>query len=120
LFLFRLALALGRTVGELLDSISGPELLQWSEYYAVEPFGEMRDDFRSAQVCAILANSNRDRKARPEPFALTDFLLFRQADPEPETASDPDEGATVKPEFVAWLFVSALGAEKAAEAMNGR
>lgn len=28
----------------------------------------------SAQICAMLANINRDEKKRPEPFTLMDFL----------------------------------------------
>lgn len=35
---------------------------------------ERRADFRAAQVCLILAESNRDREARAFPFEAADFF----------------------------------------------
>lgn len=107
MFLFRLALALGRTVDELLDSISYPELLKWGKYYQREPFGEWRADVRSAQITQMLANINRDPKKRSDPYQIKDFLLFdkptkRQTE-EPSTTGTETE-TVVQPELMAWLF----------------
>ncbi len=58
--------------------MSATELTQWMAYAAIEPFGERRADLRIAQLCALIANVNRDRKRRPKPFSIEDFLLFRE------------------------------------------
>jgi hypothetical protein len=87
-------------VAELLDSISYRELVDWSTYYRVEPWGEQRADMRSAQVASTLANINRDRKLRPEPFTLLDFMLFK-----PDAPPKPAEDTTkIAPAVVSWLF----------------
>ena len=39
-FTFRLALALGMTVEEMLDRMTWREYLDWTEYYGLEPWGE--------------------------------------------------------------------------------
>lgn len=97
---------MGRTVGELLDSISYPELLEWGEFYGVEPFGEWRADVRTAQIAQTIANVNRDPKSRPEPYQIADFLLFERK-PEPV---EPEEyqGAHIAPETLTWLFSMSL------------
>lgn len=95
-------MALGRTVDELLDSISYDELLQWGEYYSVEPFGEWPANVRAAQHASIVANINRDPKKRTEPFTLKDFMLF-----EPSRSAPKEDGAKIDPTLVQWLFMKA-------------
>ena len=73
---------MGRTVDELLDSISYSELISWGAYYRVEPWGEWRADVRSAQIATILANVNRDQKKKPEPYTIKDMMLFGTKDEE--------------------------------------
>lgn len=41
-------------------------------YYEVEPFGEYRQDVRTAQICSYIFNMAVDKKDRKK---LTDFLL---------------------------------------------
>jgi len=48
----RLALATGRTLRELLNSVDAEELALWQAYYQVEPFGADRVDY----PIAILTN----------------------------------------------------------------
>jgi hypothetical protein len=60
-FLFRLALALGKTVGQLLhdlDAYGGRslELTRWMAYARVEPFGYGMDNFRMGVLAATTAN----------------------------------------------------------------
>lgn len=50
------------------------EFAQWLAYYAVERFGEARADIRTATLCALMANINRDPKTQPKPFTIADFL----------------------------------------------
>jgi len=110
-----LAKLMHRTVDELLDTMSYPELLRWGEYFTLFPEEGWRADARAAQICAIIANVNRDEKKKPEPYQIADFLLFdkileqRRAErpPEPkvvEAAVAPPQGAKIAPETVAWLF----------------
>lgn len=96
-------MALGRTVEELLDSISWEELNDWARFDAVDPIGERRADMRSAQQCALMANINRDAKRRPEPFQVSDFMPFEKLVAQPAK----DEGAKIDPALIQWLFVKA-------------
>lgn len=107
--MFRLAALLARSVGELLDTVSYPELLEWADFYGLEPWGEWRADVRTAQVVQTLANINRDSKQHPEPYALSDFMLFEKREQErqrfaTETDEGEDEGAHIGAETIQWLF----------------
>lgn len=110
---------LGRTVGELLDSVSYPELLLWADYLQIDPETEWRADVRTAQVCSTLANINRDPKKKPEPYQVKEFLLFetesmiaRIRAKEAEKKDMPVEvvrespGAKIAPETVQYLFAA--------------
>jgi hypothetical protein len=127
----RLALALGKSVSEMLDSMSYEELCDWGLYFQIEPWGEWRDDLRSAQVAAVIANANRDPKRRPEAFQITDFMLFEKreeeyrreleaheraqregdtrerGEPAPQPEPADEDGAKIDPTVVAWLWQSA-------------
>src|SRR5437879_9524104 len=72
-FYFRLALALGRTVGELLARIDSRELSEWKAYERLYgPLGPSRDD----QLMAILAATTRNSFISRESDAVTpaDFM----------------------------------------------
>lgn len=90
---------MNRTVDELLDTMSYPELCRWGLYYREEPFGHWRTDVMLAQICAILANVNRDPKQREKPFTIQDFMLFDK-----QTEPTEDEGAVIDPNLLAMLF----------------
>jgi hypothetical protein len=51
-------------------------------YAELEPFGERRADYRSAQVTQMIANVNRDPKKHPEPIPIADFVLRFAGDKE--------------------------------------
>lgn len=85
------------------------ELLDWALYAKVEPFGETRADYRIAMLTALTANINRDAKTRPEPFEVADFMPFVREMEEPEEANVEQEGATIHPETLAFLFGMARG-----------
>ena len=64
LFAHRLALALGKTVGELMRDVTGPELMDWATYFEIAPPDE-QDDWRMAMICSTLARLKGHRmKAR--------------------------------------------------------
>lgn len=62
----------------LMQAITGPQLADWLDFYAVEPWGDTRADLRAGIVAAVVANANRDAKRRPEPFAPSDFMPLVQ------------------------------------------
>ena len=61
---------------ELEATLSASEWLDWQRFAAIEPFGAPMLDVVQAQLRAVLAEIHRDPKARTEPFAPQDFLLF--------------------------------------------
>lgn len=58
----------------MLRSITAAQLIEWMQYDIIEPFGEWRDDWRSAEIVTMLANVNRDSKKRKDPYKVIDFL----------------------------------------------
>jgi hypothetical protein len=112
LFCFRLALALGRTVDELLDSLSYAEFKQWLEFDAMEPLGERRADIRNAMLMAQQANLYRDSKKQSKPYAIRDFMPFELARERREAQAalvKPKARATVSIDTV--IYLSAMAAK---------
>ena len=67
---------LGRTLQELGETMTAQEFaLHWEEYQR-EPWGDVRVDVAGAVIARTLAEINRDREKRPQPFGLADFLPF--------------------------------------------
>ena len=62
--------------------MSAWEYAHWVALAGLEPIGPERGDWQAAQVTAMLANTNRDTKAHPQPWKVRDFLLWN-AQPEP-------------------------------------
>ncbi len=69
-----MALALGKTVRELLAEISSAELTEWQAYAVLEPFGEQLADQRHGIALSALANLHRDPQRRSEPYRPEDFI----------------------------------------------
>ena len=63
---------MGRTVKELDASLSIDELHMWVAYTALEPWGEDRQDWRTAHSNWIMANIWGDGKKKSK---VSDFLL---------------------------------------------
>ena len=78
MFYFRLALALGKTVRQLLNEISSAEICEWRAYFALEPWGSIMDDQRHGIAVAALANINRNEKRKPDPFKPEDFIYWHK------------------------------------------
>ena len=72
--MYRLALALGMTVRELLQRMGSDELSEWMAFYQLEPFGDYRADYRSGVVASTFANAHRAKDASP--FRPEDFMSF--------------------------------------------
>lgn len=61
-------------MGELQQRMGAGEFAEWAVFLSIEPIGALRDDLHTAMLMTLLANANRDRKKKPKPFALTEFL----------------------------------------------
>jgi len=66
--------------------MTAKRFIEWEVYARLEPFNELRADYRSARIAATVANMmgrGKDQKA----YTDDDFLLkWRDADEEPEAA----------------------------------
>lgn len=60
----------------MLRRMQWDQFIDWMAFASIEPFDEGRADLRSASICAMLANINRNPKKRPQPFVPNDFLLI--------------------------------------------
>jgi len=73
MFLYRLAKEIGwPSATGLGRRISAKTLFEWEAYSQLEPFGELRADYRSAQVAQLIFNTNVAEKDRRP---LSDFVL---------------------------------------------
>lgn len=70
-----LALALGKSVRELLASMDSAELSYWMALSRIEPIGPDRQDHGFAMLASILANVNSGRGRK---FTVRDFLGWQR------------------------------------------
>jgi len=54
----------------------------WAALYAIDPWGEGRDDLRAGIIASTLANANRDSRKRPRPYAPHEFMPYYERAPE--------------------------------------
>lgn len=69
-------------VEAMLLRLTAKQFRNWEIYYDLEPFGEMRADYRAASITQMLYNVNRGSKQKALP--ITEFLLKYDADPPPK------------------------------------
>lgn len=58
-------------VWAMLAEMTSSELTAWMAFFKLEPFGELRADFREAAHMALVANMNRkkgSKRFKPEDF----------------------------------------------------
>lgn len=48
--------------------VNGKEFAEWIAYYSLEPFGQEAENWRTAQILAMLWNINSKKKKSPEDF----------------------------------------------------
>ncbi|WP_337262972.1 MULTISPECIES: phage tail assembly protein T [unclassified Serratia (in: enterobacteria)] len=82
----KLALRLGKTLGELRQTMSVSELRLWMEFNKISPIGDERSDYHAAQISAAAFNSQRTK----DPISIPDMLL-RWSGPEEEDTEDTSE-----------------------------
>ena len=76
-------------MAELQQRMGASEFADWCAFLAVEPTGSERTDLHTAMLLTLLANVNRDRKKRREPWQIEDFLFSFWT---PATAPAPEPG----------------------------
>jgi hypothetical protein len=86
--LFRLALALGRTVGELERDMSHGEFVEWQVFARSWPFGEKRLDILFAQLCHLIASALGNKTSISDWMLRTDPAEIEEAAKEPITDDD--------------------------------
>lgn len=57
----------------MLYAMPWPQFEEWQDYFALEPFGEERDDLRAGQIAAMVANVHKGKGGRT--LKASDFLL---------------------------------------------
>lgn len=70
---YMLALALGRSLQELRQTITVKEFFGWMSFYRLNPWGEERQDARIAQLASVCANGLLKGKFKPKDF-MFDFI----------------------------------------------
>lgn len=63
---------MGCTVASLRATMSYSEFVEWQGYYQIEPWDELRADWRSGLVAAVLANVNRKKDSKT--YKPDDFM----------------------------------------------
>jgi hypothetical protein len=64
---------MGRTVAELMETLSARELQQWQAFDRINPIGDERIDLLIGIMTASLINSQPGRKRK---FKASDFMPF--------------------------------------------
>lgn len=114
--LFRLALALGRTVQELRASLSYTEFQEWCLYYQIEPWGESRADLRAGIVASTVANVHSLFMAGEARHVPADFMPYLEAPADPILLVEERE--LTDDELAAWADAAIYGIPPAAEEEN--
>lgn len=73
---------MGCFVSDIEERMSARELAEWQEFYALDPFGPIRDNWHAALIGSILVNVNRKKgspAAKVKDFMWEDSETKRQA-----------------------------------------
>lgn len=107
--LFRLALAMGRTVAELGAVLSYREFQEWCLFFQIEPWGEQRADLRAGIVASTIANyAGRVRSEDAGAAAPQEFMPYVER-PDHPTARMEDERPLTDDELAAWADAAIYG-----------
>ena len=68
-FLMSLALRLGKTLSEIMSSITASELKMWIEYDRLSPIGDQRSDIQAALIASTTAQSQGCK------VSISDFMV---------------------------------------------
>lgn len=93
--MFRLAMGLGKTLGELTETMSSRELTAWMAYYSCEPWGHELEGRRHSVTASTMANvglmMNNPKRLKSRPFKPNDFFIGGSSTNEKKVANDSRE-----------------------------
>lgn len=72
----------------MLRSITWPQFVQWMEYAEAEPFGDRRQDWHAASLCATMMNQTAMLMRSETRFNVRDFLLDFDGEEKPTPAPE--------------------------------
>jgi hypothetical protein len=72
----------------MLDGADPSLLYEWQAFYNMHPFGEERQDIRSANICLAIMQAMGAKKKGGGQFKLDDFMP-QFGKPQPTTQIDP-------------------------------
>lgn len=86
----RYALKLGwANTSAMLRTLTGKQWIEMSAYAELEPFDEVRDDYRIASIVQAIFNTNLGKGQKP--FTLDDVRLKFGGVEEPKKQQSPEE-----------------------------
>ena len=87
-----MSITLGIPVGELRDRVTSAEFQEYRAYYSTEPFGDLRADFRTGILAAIVQNlflGKTDKPSEPIDFVIHgDAKTTDSGDPAPSILTE--------------------------------
>ena len=92
-FIFKLAAHLGKTVGELENTMSNKELREWESYVKIEPFFADRMEIMIARVSSMYHNERYKQKT-----TMIDYMLSLSKDQKAQIKYD-EMGSKIKSFF---------------------
>ncbi len=88
----KLALAMGKTLHELSQTMTAQEFGLWAALYEVDPWDSTRQDINAGIIAATVANyAGKMRKKGTKEAVPADFMPFLKQQEEQEDAVDPFE-----------------------------
>jgi hypothetical protein len=92
---------MGCSLREVMARVDSWEFTEWRAFDRLEPIGQGRITLALAGLTSMTANINRDRKAKPEPFEVEDFIPYHirtlaPATPAPSGAEAADMEFRIK------------------------
>jgi hypothetical protein len=78
-------------VAELTATVTHAELVEWAEYYGLEPWGEAPADLRAGIIASTVANCHR--AADSDPLTPMDFMPRARAEAADHAPIDESEEA---------------------------
>ena len=105
--LFRLALAMGRTIEELRAVLTYREFAEWCLYYQIEPWGEARADLRAGIISSTVANyAGKCRTEGAEPSVPSDYMPYLE---KPGPVIHTEEQTLTDDELAVWADAALFG-----------
>lgn len=84
-----LARTLGRTLGELGETMTSSEFALWQAEYVRRPWGDDPADLRAGIIASTVANyAGKQRADNAKPATPADFMPYREKQPEEHVQDD--------------------------------